>query len=201
VPGEIFVISAPSGAGKTTLIKKLMAGDPALRFSISFTTRPPRPGEVHGVDYFFVSPEEFQRLQSQGGLVEWVEQFGFRYGTSRAWVLEYLATGADLVFDIEPRGARQIKSQFPEAVCIFVLPPSLEDLTQRLDRRGGDPSPAEMAARLEQGRSEIEAAAWYEFLVVNDDLDQALSQLKAIVLATRCRAPRLWPRLAPRFRA
>lgn len=196
--GQIFVITAPSGTGKTTLLKRLVAADPQLRFSISYTTRPPRPDEVYGQDYFFVSPGEFQGLRDSGALVEWVEQFGYAYGTSRDWVRQSLEAGVDLVFDLDSRGARALKTAFPQATLIFILPPSLEQLERRLQVRG-DLAPAEMTRRLQQGRAELMEVPWYEFLVVNDDLSQALEELQAIVQAARRRTALLWPRLAPRF--
>lgn len=198
MPGEVFVITAPSGTGKTTLLKRLMAADPRLRFSISYTTRPPRPGEVHARDYFFVSPQEFAALRDQGALAEWVEQFGYAYGTSRQWVAETLATGADVVFDLEPRGAQALKQVFPQGAFIFILPPSWEQLERRLQVRG-KMEPAEMARRLEQGRRAVKEASWYDFLIINDDLNTALAQLQAVVTAVRCRTSRLWPHLSPHF--
>lgn len=196
--GDIFVITAPSGTGKTTLLKHLMAGEPRLRFSISYTTRAPRPNEIHGRDYFFVSTGEFARLRDQGALAEWVEQFGYAYGTSRQWVEETLAAGGDVVFDIEPRGAKALKQVFPQGTFIFILPPSWEQLERRLQVRG-KMDEAEMHRRLEQGRREVKEAHWYDYLVINDDLTTAAAQLQAIITASRCRTTRLWPGLAPQF--
>jgi len=198
VTEEIYIVSAPSGTGKSTLLKRLLTADPGLRFSISLTTRAPRAGESHGREYSFVTPEEFLRIRDQGGLLEWVEQFGHFYGTSRDFVSESLAEGYGVVFDIDVRGAKALKKSFPRATFIFILPPSLEILEQRLRQRGELPA-AELARRLEQGREELGEAHWYDFLVVNDKLEDALAQLQAIVLANRCRTPRLWPRLAERF--
>jgi len=194
----VFVITAPSGTGKTTLLQKLLAGDPRLKFSISYTTRPPRPEEVPGRDYFFVTPEEFRLLREAGALVEWVEQFGYGYGTSRQWMEETLAAGYDVIFDIETRGARALKKEFPQGTFIFILPPSLEQLKRRLEVRG-DLQPAELAHRLKQGRAELADVHRYDFVVVNDELDVALDQLRAIVTACRCRTLFLWPQLQPRF--
>jgi guanylate kinase len=196
--GEIFVITAPSGTGKTTLLKPLMAEDPRLQFSISYTTRPPRPGEVSGKDYFFVTPEEFRWLRDSGALAEWVEQFGYGYGTSRQWILGTLRQEVDLVFDLDSRGTRALKQEFPQAVLIFILPPSLAELKRRLGRRGGL-TPEELARRLANGRAELQEVQWYDYLVINDHLPTALVHLKAIVQAARCRTAHLWPHLAPRY--
>ena len=198
MPGEIFVVTAPSGTGKTTLLKPLMAADPRLRFSISYTTRPRRPSEVDGQDYFFVSPRQFRRLRDSGALAEWVEQFGYGYGTSREWVGERVHSGGDLVFDLDSRGAKALKHEFPQATLIFILPPSLTELVRRLTDRGGL-DPEELARRLENGRAELKEAEWYDYLVINDDKTTALAQLQAIVTAARCRTSQLWPDLAPRY--
>ena len=200
MPGEIFVVTAPSGTGKTTLLKALLAADPNLRFSISYTTRQPRPGEVPGRDYFFVSPEEFRQLRDSGRLAEWVEQFGYGYGTSKEWIIQALASGRDLVFDLDSRGAKALKENFPQAVLIFILPPTLEELQRRLQNRG-NLELGELARRLEQGRAELQEIPWYDFLVVNAEIPAALEQLRAIVTASRCRAARAWPPLEPLFRS
>jgi guanylate kinase len=198
VAGEIYIVSAPSGAGKTTLLKRLLTTDPRLRFSISLTTRAPRAGEAHGREYFFVTPEEFLQIRDRGGLLEWVEQFGHFYGTSRDYVSRSLAEGFGVVFDIDVRGAKALKKSYPSATFIFILPPSLEILEQRLRKRG-ELSADELARRLAQGRQELGEAHWYDFLVVNDKLEEALAQLQGIILASRCRTSHLWPRLAERF--
>jgi len=200
VPGVIFVVTAPSGTGKTTLLKALLAADPRLRFSISYSTRKPRPGEVSGGDYFFVSPEEFGRLQDGGALAEWVEQFGYGYGTSKEWIVQALTSGRDLVFDLDTRGARALKESFPQATLIFLLPPNLDELERRLKARG-NLDPGELARRLEQGRAELQEIPWYDFLVVNDEIPAALEQLQAIVTASRCRAAKVWSELEPLFRS
>jgi guanylate kinase len=198
VTEEIYIVSAPSGTGKTTLLKRLLTADSGLRFSISLTTRAPRPGESHGREYFFVTTEEFLRIRDRGGLLEWVEQFGHFYGTSREYVSQSLAEGYGVVFDIDVRGAKALKKSFPHATFIFILPPSLEILEKRLRQRGELPS-GELERRLDKGREELGEAHWYDFLVVNDKLEDALAQLQAIVSASRCRTPRLWPHLAKRF--
>ena len=199
MPGEIFVITAPSGTGRAGLLKPLMDGGLRLRFSISYTTRPRRSGEVDGKDYFFVSPEEFEEAQGDpGALAEFVEQFGYGYGTSREWVLETVQQGADLVFDLDSRGARALKTEFPQGTLIFILPPSLAELERRLTGRGGI-NYEELARRLVNGRAELGEAHRYDYLVINDDKAVALSQLQAIVQAARCRTSQLWPQLAPRF--
>jgi guanylate kinase len=198
VAEEIYIVSAPSGAGKTTLLNLLLAGDASLRFSISYTTRAPRTQESHGKEYFFVTREEFLRIRDQGGLLEWVEQFGHFYGTSQDYVLQSLAEGYGIVFDLDVRGAKALKKRFPYATFIFILPPSLDVLEARLQDRG-ELSPEELARRLDQGRAEVGEAHWYDYLVVNEHLEDALTELQAVIRANRCRSLRIWPKLASRF--
>lgn len=192
------MISGSSGSGKTSLLQELLAGDSRLRFSVSYTTRKPRPHEVHGQDYFFVNPDEFQRLIRQGRLIEWVKQFGYYYGTSKDWVDQALGEGQDLVFDIEIHGARQLKGLYPDDTFVFILPPSLAELERRLRRRG-DVSEAELQQRLQRAQRELQEVEWYDYAVVNDDFSQALSQLQAIVQASRSRTAWVWPQIRTRF--
>jgi len=198
VEGQIFVVSGCSGAGKTSLLKELLRQDKGLRFSVSFTTRPPRAGETSGQDYVFVGVDEFLQLRDQGKLVEWVEQFGHYYGTSRQWVDDALAQGWDLVFDVEIHGAQRLKHHFPGGVFIFILPPSLAELDRRLRRRGDVPE-AELIQRLERVRIELKQVHWYDYLVVNEDFDQAGGRLQAIVTAARCRTHIVWPHVREHF--
>lgn len=196
--GQIFVISGSSGCGKTSLLRKLLAADLALRFSISYTTRPPRPDEVNGRDYFFVSPEQFRQMLRQGRFIEWVEQFGHYYGTARDWVEQALTQGQDLVFDLEIQGARALKELYPHGTFIFILPPALPTLERRLRQRADVPE-AELQERLHQTRKDLQELHWYDYLVINDEFSQALAQLRAIVVAARCRTGIVWPRVQQRF--
>lgn len=196
---QIFVISGASGAGKTTLVKALQAVDPKVRFSVSYTTRPPREGEVNGQDYFFVSIDDFRQLITERTLLEYVEQFGYYYGTSRVWIREALKGDQDLLFDVEPHGAQAIKQAFPEAVTIFILPPSPEELEARLRRRA-DINETELQQRLERVKVEIQQVPWYEYLIINDVLEEALQQLRGIITTHRCRTSRLWPMIREHWR-
>lgn len=188
--GNVFVLSAPSGAGKSTLAKRLVWEVPDLMFSVSFTTRPPRAGEVHGTDYFFVDQDTFGGMVDQDGFVEWVEVYGNRYGTGRAWIQEKLAEGTDILLDIETIGARNIRREIPDAIMIFLLPPSADSLADRLRSRGKD-SEEQIRIRLQYARHEMEAFGYYDHLVVNDDLETAYRQLESIILASRCRRERM----------
>ncbi len=188
--GTIFVLSAPSGAGKSTLAKRLVAETPELIFSTSFTTRQPRPGEQHGREYFFVNDATFDRMIAEGDLLEWVQVYANRYGTGKAWLRGQVAQGLDVLLDIETVGAKNVKAQLPEAVMIFLLPPSAEILAQRLRGRG-DTDEGQITLRMAHARHEVEQYPHYDHLVVNDDLEAAYRRLEAILLAERSRRPRM----------
>jgi guanylate kinase len=198
MPSQIFVISGASGSGKTTLVRALQANDPALRFSVSYTTRPPRPGELHGQDYFFVSTEEFLKLIDDDLLVEYVQQFGYYYGTSRVWIDASLQGHQDILFDVEIHGAKALKKHFPQGNFVFILPPSSQVLENRLRDRGSLPE-VELRSRLDRVRREIQESSWYDYLVINDDLTAAIRQLQAIVTAARCRTRFIWPAIKPHW--
>ncbi len=189
--GKLFILSAPSGAGKTTLLKRVMADLPGLAFSISHTTRLPRAGEVDGVDYHFVSRDKFEAMQDQGVFLEWAEVHGNLYGTSRPAVLAQLATGLDVILDIDVQGAAILReSAAIPAASLFISPPSLPELERRLRGRGTD-SEETILLRLKNARQEMQAAADYEYLIINDRLEQAVDTLRAIVIAERSRGHRL----------
>ncbi len=183
-PGNLFVVAAPSGAGKSSLVKALLELDAKLDVSISHTTRPPRGQEQHGREYWFVSPEEFQAKVSQGDFFEWAEVHGNLYGTSRAAIEARMAHGDDVVLEIDYQGALQIKQLFPYAVLIFILPPSWEELKQRLMRRG-DTEEQVIAQRMANARDEVAKARHFDFVVVNAVFDTAVFDLKSIVHAQR----------------
>ena len=187
--GLLIVISAPSGTGKTTLTRMLLEEFPHMEFSVSFTTRPPRPGEVNGRDYWFISKEEFLKRIEEGDFLEWAEVYGNLYGTSKSQVLKALNEGKDVLLDIDPQGALQVKRNFPEAVLIFILPPSLKELEERLRRRGTDTEEV-IKRRLEIAREEIKRAPLYDYIIVNDVLEVAYSRLKSIITAEKFRSSR-----------
>lgn len=177
--GTLFVISAPSGAGKTTLIGQVLKQFPQLAYSISHTTRAPRNGEIHGQDYFFIDDQEFQARIAQNQWIEWAQVHGNFYGTDRAFVSEKLKKGESLLLDIDVQGAKQIMNSDLGLVSVFILPPSIEVLQQRLDSRGTD-SPAVIAHRMENAQWEMDQQRAYDHVIVNDDLDQAIVDLCSI---------------------
>ena len=191
--GNVFVLSAPSGTGKSTIAKLLVQRLENLSFSISFTTRAARPGEVHGQDYFFVDHATFDSMVAQGGFIEWVEVYGNKYGTGRVWIEEQLASGQDVLLDIESRGAQNVHKAIPDAVMVFLLPPTAEELSRRLRGRG-DSSPEQVKIRLDYAKHEMAQFPAYDYLVVNESVDQAYRGLESIVFAARLRRERMYAR-------
>ena len=189
--GKLFILSAPSGAGKTTLLKRVMADLPGLAFSVSHTTRQPRSGEQDGVDYHFVSRDRFEAMREQGIFLEWAEVHGNLYGTSRPAVLAQLATGFDVILDLDVQGAAILRASAAiPAASLFISPPSLLELERRLRGRETD-SEETILLRLKNARKEMQAAVDYEYLIINDRLEQAIDTLRAIVIAERSRGHRL----------
>jgi guanylate kinase len=186
MPGSLFIVAAPSGAGKSTLVNALLAREPRIELSISHTTRPPRPGESDGQHYHFATAAEFQALIDAGNLLEHAEVHGNRYGTARAAVEPRLAAGRDVVLEIDYQGARSVRALMPDAVGIFILPPSRAELERRLRSRAQD-SESVIQRRLKGSREEIRHALEFDFLIVNDRFEQALDDLLAIVKGQRLR--------------
>jgi len=186
VPGTLFIVSAPSGAGKTSLVRALLADDTGVSVSVSFTTRPPRAGEREGIDYHFVERERFLAMIEAGEFLEHAEVFGNYYGTGRMEVASRLAQGSDVILEIDWQGAQQVRQAFPEAVGIFILPPSSEVLRERLNGRGKD-APAVIERRLQAAVEEISHYSEYDFIVINDHFEAALADLRAILRAERLR--------------
>jgi guanylate kinase len=187
--GLLFVVSAPSGAGKTTLCRAMVRIFPRLHYSISYTTRPPRPGEENGRDYHFISAENFQGMSDAGELAEWAEVYGHRYGTSKTTLQRIQDEGRDVILDIDGQGARQLRDQDPQAICIFILPPSWEELKRRLSLRKTEPEAA-LEERLRKARAEMAQGRWYDYIIINNKLEKAQEELKAIILAEHCRRER-----------
>jgi guanylate kinase len=183
-PGNLFVVAAPSGAGKSSLVKALMELDAQVQPSVSHTTRPPRGQERHGREYFFISPQEFDAMVLADAFVEWAFVHGERYGTSKKAIEERIAQGADVILEIDFQGALQIKRIFTNAVLIFILPPSWEELRSRLERRGED-SPEVIELRLKNAAEEIAQVREFDFVIINELFERALFDLKAIVHAQR----------------
>jgi len=188
--GKLFIISAPSGAGKSTLLKELFVSLPGLAFSVSHATRAPRAGEVDGRDYHFVDRPSFEKMRDQGAFLEWAEVHGNLYGTSARGIEAQQAAGLDVFLDIDVQGARQLRElAYPGAVFLFIAPPSWEELEKRLSGRGTD-SEETVRLRLNNARREMEAAGHYDYLIVNDRLEEAVDTMRAVVIAERCRSRR-----------
>ena len=188
----MLILSSPSGAGKTTMCRKLLAEFPDIRFSVSHTTRPKRATETDGRDYHFVSAETFAAMLKQDAFAEWAAVHGERYGTSRHEIEVARNASRGILFDVDFQGARQIRASYPEALAVFILPPSLEELERRLRTRASDDE-AVLVRRFAAAREEIASYGLFDYLVVNDDLDRAYGQIRSIVQSERCRRARLAP--------
>jgi len=185
-PGSLFIVAAPSGAGKSSLVTALLAQDPTIILSVSTTTREPRPGETHGKEYFFASKEAFQRRQENGEFLESALVHGNYYGTSRLFIDEQTRAGKDVLLEIDWQGAQQVRKQFPSAVGIFILPPSIAALEQRLRKRGQSRDDV-IARRVFAAAGEIAHAPEFDYVIINENFEAALLQLVGIARASRCR--------------
>ncbi|MGA9110482.1 MAG: guanylate kinase [Smithella sp.] len=188
--GIFIIVSAPSGAGKSSLCQRLMQAYPEIKFSVSYTSRPPRPNEVNGKDYHFISRKEFKDRIDQGEFVEWVENYGHLYGSSRNVMKEFIQDGRDLLLDIEPRGAKKIKQEFKGGIYVFVLPPSRSELLKRLEKRGHETDEV-IQKRFRQAENELKEISWYDYVIFNEDLETAVNQLISIYIAEKCKRSRL----------
>ncbi len=183
--GNLIIVSAPSGAGKTTLVGEMLKRDRLVKTSISFTSRAPRAGEENGIHYHFISREEFKAMIERGDFLEWAEVHGNLYGTSRRMVEAARSAGFDVILTIDIQGAAQARRLFPDAVGVFIMPPSLDALIERLEARGTSAAD-DLQLRLRNARREVEQYVSFDYIVVNDDLDQAIGELAAIITAERC---------------
>ncbi|MEW6599379.1 MAG: guanylate kinase [Nitrospirota bacterium] len=191
--GTLFVVSAPSGAGKTTLCKLLLKKNPDLKLSVSYTTRPPRKGERDNIDYTFISKARFMKMIDKGEFAEWATVHGNLYGTSIRRLKEFNRAGYDIILDIDTRGAMQIKKRYEDALYIFILPPSMEVLRKRLVNRGTDPREV-IAERLDNAKKEIAYSRHYDYIVVNDKIDKAYNELESIIISSRLRTSKVGPK-------
>ena len=193
--GNLFIVTAPSGAGKTSLVNALLAEDPLLNLSLSFTTRAPRPGEKEGVDYRFIDETGFMKMLEAGEFLESAMVHGSRYGTSQRWVEEQLGRGEDILLEIDWQGAAQVRGIFPQAIGIFILPPSMAELERRLHKRGQD-SPEVIGRRLANAREEIGHVDEFDYVIINANFEAALKDLQAVVRAQRLQAEKQLRRFA-----
>jgi guanylate kinase len=185
-PGNLFVVAAPSGGGKTSLTRALLEREPGIRLSVSYTTRPPRPGESDGVDYRFVTPERFQALKAAGEFLEHAHVHGNWYATSATWLKQQIGSGQDVLLEIDWQGAAQVRKLVADSVQVFILPPSLASLEERLRRRGQDDEPT-IARRLNAAREEMRHCDQFDYVIINQDFASAVDDLSAIVRASRLR--------------
>ncbi|MDR0498777.1 MAG: guanylate kinase [Holophagales bacterium] len=188
--GDIFVLSAPSGAGKSTLIRRLFDDLDRLSFSVSFTTRSPREGEIEGRDYFFIDDAIFDDMLAKNGFVEWIQVYQHRYGTGRAWIQDQIDGGLDVLLDLETVGAKRIKEMFPDAILVFLLPPSPQSLADRLRGRGKD-TEEQISIRLKCARHEMEFWNNYDYIILNNDLESAYQDFKSIFISARISKKRM----------
>ena len=186
--GKLIVISGPSGSGKSTVVNKAIQGREDMCFSTSVTTRSPRPGEVDGKDYFFIDPQRFQEMVDRDELLEHAQYVAHSYGTPRAFVEQKLNDALNVILDIEVQGARQVREKMKDAVLIFIVPPSLEELRRRLVNRGTDAADV-IEARLQRASEELKEADLYDYLIINDDLETAAREFTSILTAEHCRVP------------
>ncbi|MFA5082832.1 MAG: guanylate kinase [Hydrogenophilaceae bacterium] len=184
MPGNLFIVSAPSGAGKSSLVKALLEADAGIKLSVSYTTRAPRPGEVDGVHYHFVGVDAFRDMLNNGDFLESAEVYGNYYGTSQPWIEDQMRAGHDILLEIDWQGAAQVRKLFPDVVSLYILPPSLAELQRRLEGRGQD-SAEVIARRVEAAQEDISHAYSFDYLMVNDDFATALADLQTIVRAQR----------------
>lgn len=182
--GNVFIVSAPSGAGKTSLVKTLLEADPRVKLSVSYTTRAPRPGEADGVHYHFVSMDEFMAILNRGDFLESAEVYGNRYGTSQRWIEAQVASGVDILLEIDWQGAAQVRKLMPQAISIYILPPSPAALRERLTGRGQD-SEAIIAGRLAAAREDMSHVYEFDYVIINDEFATAAAELQAVVRASR----------------
>ena len=189
MPGNLFIVSAPSGAGKTSLVQALLNINPQIDLSISYTTRKPRPGEHDGKDYHFVSREVFLAMTARGEFLESAEVYGNLYGTSQTWISNEIDKGRDILLEIDWQGAAQVRHLFPECISVFILPPSIEALEQRLKGRGKDNTEV-IAMRMAAVREDVAHVAEFDYVIINDNLNEALRELNAVVLCHRVRRDR-----------
>lgn len=187
--GNLFIICAPSGAGKTSLVRALLQTDANLSLSISHTSRPPRPDEINGHDYHFISKSDFQQMQAHGEFLESAVVYGNLYGTSQKWINEAISSGKDILLEIDCQGANQVRKCFPQSIGIFILPPSADTLAKRLKTRAQD-SPEVIEQRLAAVREEVSHINEFDYVIINDRLEDALKDLVSIVQAERLKIPR-----------